>query len=71
MADKARSWLETLWPILALSLAGVLFIRTELVELRSNQVHMLEKIKKQDRALDVERLKLKVERLEDEVDGME
>ena len=71
MADKARSWLETLWPILALSLAGVLFIRTELVELRSNQVHMLEKIKKQDRALDVERLKLKVERLEDEVYGME
>ena len=71
MADKARSWLETLWPILALSLAGVLFIRTELVELRSNQVHMIEKIKKQDRALDVERLKLKVERLEDEVYGVE
>ena len=71
MAEKARSWLETLWPILALSLAGVLFLRTELVELRSNQEHMIQKIKTQDRSMEVERIKIQVERLEARVYGTE
>ena len=65
-SEKARSWIETMWPVMATLFGMTLFINTTLTQLESNQKHILEQLNDQNVTLQVERLTIRVQHLEKE-----